>query len=118
MNKKIRWITETAALLALFSSFRLPRVWADLGAKSLVLLVFCDVGYTAYFHSFYGEPLQTVGLLLMAAFGLRTVLRSESQGLNFLFFCLDCIVNVRIKFLTECIHISNADFQFAVTDIK
>ncbi len=86
-------------LYLLFSSFRLPRRWADLAAKGLCLLVLCDVGYTAYFQSFYSEPAQMLGLLLMASFGLRAVLREEKRFLNGLLFFGSCLLYGWSKFI-------------------
>lgn len=44
----------------------------------LFILVFCDVGYVLYFHSFYGEPLQMVTFLWIAA-SVMGVLSSQRR---------------------------------------
>ena len=54
------------ALGYFFSRFSLGSRRRDLLCKVLMLLVLCDVGYTAYFNSLYGEGLQHIGLLFFA----------------------------------------------------
>ncbi len=49
-----------------FSRFSLGSWRRDLPCKLLMLPVLCDVGYTAYFNSLYGEGLQHIGLLFFA----------------------------------------------------
>ena len=58
-------------LWGLFASFRLRRVLADLFVKLAMIFVLCDVGYIAYFNSFYSEPVQILALLSMAVTLLR-----------------------------------------------
>ncbi len=68
------------ALYALFRSIRLKNPALDIAAKAFALLVLCDIGYVCYFGSFYSEPLQMIGLILSAAFGLR--LADDSRPLS------------------------------------
>ena len=49
-----------------FSRFSLGSWKRDLPCKALMLLVLCDVGYTAYFNSLYGEGLQHIALVFFA----------------------------------------------------
>ena len=49
-----------------FSRFSLGSWRRDLPGKALMLLVLCDVGYTAYFNSLYGEGLQHIALIFFA----------------------------------------------------
>lgn len=52
---------------------RLRRLWADVLAKCAALAVLCDIGYVAYFNSFYGEALEHIMLVFCAAFLLRVL---------------------------------------------
>jgi len=52
-----------------------------------ILLFFCDVGYTAYFNSFYSEPASLIFLLAMVGSGLAiTPLEHRRLGLVLFFF--------------------------------
>lgn len=50
-----------------------------LAALLLLLILFCDMGYLLYFHSFYGEALQFVCVMLLIA-GLLHLSRAPSPG--------------------------------------
>ena len=69
-------------LLLLFRSFRLPSPWCDLLVKLAILFVLCDEGYITYFNSLYSEPVQMLGLLAMAVFGLRLLTGRGRLGWN------------------------------------
>ena len=43
----------------------------------IIVLIFCDIGYTSYFNSLYGEPVTLVFLLLMA--GMALILTIEDK---------------------------------------
>lgn len=60
-----------------FSAFRFPNRIMDLLCKALALVVLCDSGYTAYFNSFYSEPVQIIGFVLMLAACLRLISRPK-----------------------------------------
>lgn len=62
-------ILAVAVFLAVRSIRRHTRL-AALFAIPVLLLVFCDIGYTSYFNSLYGEPVTFVFLLLMAGAAL------------------------------------------------
>lgn len=65
---------------------------ARFGPKYLLLvpgflLIFCDIGYLAYFHSFYSEPASIIFLLAMVGLGLLIVANENySLWLLVLFF--------------------------------
>lgn len=86
-------------LLLLFRSFKLPSLWCDLLVKLAVLFVLCDEGYITYFNSLYSEPVQMLGLLAMAAFGLRLLSRRGSPGWNAGWYFLSCVVYGWSKFI-------------------
>ena len=73
-------VLYAAALGFLFSRFRLSSWRRDLAVKLLILLVECDVGYTAYFNSLYGEGLQHIGLILCAAMLLHVLTHPPTAG--------------------------------------
>ena len=50
------------------------------------LLLFCDLGYTAYFHSFYSEPASLIFLLAMVGAGFYLATRPDLGTLTV--FCL------------------------------
>lgn len=58
-------------LFALFLEIRLKKRIMDLISKLLILVVLCDVGYLAYFNSFYGEAVQILAYLLIVICLLR-----------------------------------------------
>lgn len=69
------------ALSRLFRSFHIANRAADAVCKLLLLAVLCDSAYTAYFNSFYSEPVQIIGFVLMAAGCLR-ILSVPKPGLT------------------------------------
>lgn len=86
-------------LLLLFRSFRLPSLWCDLLAKLAILFVLCDEGYITYFNSLYSEPVQMLGLLAMAVFGLRLLTGRGRLGWNAGWYFLSCVVYGWSKFI-------------------
>ncbi|MGE0129670.1 MAG: hypothetical protein AB7U82_16445 [Blastocatellales bacterium] len=73
-------------LLAFAAAFwLLMRGWrASVGISPLFLLpgfllTFCDIGYTAYFNSFYSETSSLIFLLAMTGAGLRIASQPEKQ---------------------------------------
>ena len=86
-------------LLLLFRSFRLPVLWCDLLVKLAFLFVLCDEGYITYFNSLYSEPVQMLGLLAMAVFGLRLLTGRGRLGWNAGWYFLSCVVYGWSKFI-------------------
>ena len=84
-------------LWGLFDAFRLPRMSIDLPVKLAMLVVLCDVGYIAYFDSFYGEAVQIIGMLAMAVSLIR-LLRKRDNILWFALFCLSSLLYGWAKF--------------------
>lgn len=62
----------------LLSQFRLRRLWQDVLIKSITLIVLCDVGYVAYFNSFYGEGPEHIALIYCAAMLVRILTRQPT----------------------------------------
>ena len=62
-----------AAIGLLCYQIRLRRLWADALVKCAALVVLCDVGYVAYFNSFYGEALEHIMLVFCTALLLRAL---------------------------------------------
>lgn len=65
------------AIGLLCAQVRLRRLWADILVKCAGLIVLCDIGYIAYFNSFYGEALEHIMLVFCAAFLLRALGRAR-----------------------------------------
>lgn len=81
-----------ALLFVLFRSFSLKRPGADLLIKGAAVLVLCDVGYVAYFNSLYSEPVQVLGLVAMAATGLRCLRLRDHPVREGVWFSLSCVL--------------------------
>lgn len=62
----------------LLSQFRLRRLWQDVLVKIIALIVLCDVGYVAYFNSFYGEGPEHIALIFCAAMLVRILTRKPT----------------------------------------
>ncbi len=62
----------------LLSQFQLRRLWQDVLIKLIALIVLCDVGYVAYFNSFYGEGLEHIALIWCAAMLVRILTRAPT----------------------------------------
>lgn len=58
----------------LTAQFTLKKRWLDFISKGLLLVVLCDAGYLTYFNSFYGEALQIILFVMLAALLLRVLL--------------------------------------------
>jgi hypothetical protein len=52
------------------------------------LLLFCDLGYTAYFHSFYSEPSSLIFLLALVGAGLWLAAQPQKTWPGLALFCL------------------------------
>lgn len=70
-------VLYAAAIGLLCAQVRLRRLWGDLLVKLAGLAVLCDIGYVAYFNSFYGEALEHVMLVFCAAMLLRAMGRER-----------------------------------------
>jgi hypothetical protein len=70
---KIQWlgilycILLTVSLGMVFVNVRFKHKWVNVAFFVLIIFMFCDVGYTAYFNSFYGEALQYTSLIFIFA---------------------------------------------------
>lgn len=83
----IHLLAFVAALWLLMRGWRLAMRLSPLYLLPGILLIFCDVGYTAYFNSFYSEPASLIFLLAMAGSGLAiTPLEHRRLGLVLFFF--------------------------------
>ncbi|THF74461.1 glycan biosynthesis hexose transferase WsfD [Cohnella fermenti] len=67
----------------------------------ILLLVFCDIGYLAYFQSFFGEPYAMVGLLLAVAAALALA-ESDSPPYKLL-----------VLFVCAALAVATAKIQYA-----
>ena len=69
----IHCVLYAAVIMFLMYQFRLKRRILDIAVKILILIVLCDVGYLTYFNSFYGEGLQLISLVFLAAMLIRVL---------------------------------------------
>ncbi|MEW9699897.1 hypothetical protein [Paenibacillus sp. SI8] len=79
-------------LLIAFSCFLQLKLLSSKAAKIsftvVFLLIFFDAGYTAYFNSFFGEPMAFIFLLLTLAAALRLTQDRQPRTAWFVFFIL------------------------------
>ncbi|MNB79385.1 hypothetical protein D3C75_261190 [compost metagenome] len=79
---------------------------AGLLLGGVLLFVFYDIGYTAYFNSLFGEPVSLVSMLLAFALGLRLLAKEAPTVKDLTFFF------IAVLFLT-CSKIQNAPIGIA-----
>lgn len=91
-------VCYAAALALLFQQIHLRRRWMDWGAKLLLLLVLCDGDYLVYFNSFYGEALQIIAFVLVAAAAVRILSRRDGSVWDAVWAALACILYGWSKF--------------------
>ena len=77
-------VLYAGALGFLCHSVRLPRLWADVLLKTVLIVVEFDIGYVAYFNSFYSEPLQHIALLWFLGASIRTLTASRPSVFHLL----------------------------------
>ncbi|MGZ9583912.1 glycan biosynthesis hexose transferase WsfD [Paenibacillus marinisediminis] len=53
------------------------RPWLQITLAASILFVFFDIGYTAYFQSFYGEPVSLLSLLMATACAILLAIRKK-----------------------------------------
>ena len=96
-----------AALYVLLKYLQGARLWVNIAASALVVLVFCDLGYVAYFNSFYQDALSFVLLFAIAAVVLS--MRHEMKWWKLAWFTvlaaafvftrkLNCIIGLGLAF--------------------
>ena len=91
-------VCYAAALELLFRQIHLRRRWMDWGVKLLLLLVLCDGDYLVYFNSFYGEALQIIAFVLVAAAAVRILSRRDCSVWDAVWAALACILYGWSKF--------------------
>lgn len=64
----------------LLSRFYLRPAYRDVLGKGAALVVLCDIGYSAYFNSFYGEALQHIALIYCAGMLIRVLTREPTMS--------------------------------------
>ncbi len=61
-----------SATVAFFlSQFKFKKIFADILFKVISIIILCDIGYTAYFNSLFGEAPQHISLIFSAAMTMR-----------------------------------------------
>ena len=74
----IHSLLYAAGIGLLLSQFRLRRLWQDIAVKVAALFVLCDIGYIAYFNSFYGEGPEHIALIYCVAMLVRLFTRKPT----------------------------------------
>lgn len=88
----LRWLGLAHLLGYAAALWLLLRGWATATGRTAfwllpgLLFLFCDLGYTAYFNSFYSEPATLIFLFAMTGAGLRLAARNGVWDV--LLFCL------------------------------
>ncbi|HHW48631.1 MAG TPA: hypothetical protein GXX14_08450 [Clostridiaceae bacterium] len=88
----------TVSLGMIFINVRLGRKWLDVAFFALLIFVFCDVGYTAYFNSFYGEALQYTSLIFIFACAVSILFSEKRKILYCVFYYAGVILFAGSKF--------------------
>ena len=90
-------VLYAAVIMFLMLQLRLKSRVLDAFSKTIILIVLCDVGYVTYFNSFYGEALQLISLVFLAAMLVRII--TNAPRLSDAILCaLGCIVMGWSKF--------------------
>jgi len=101
---RIQWlgvlycIFLTVSLGMIFINVRLGRKWLDVVFILLLIFVFCDVGYTAYFNSFYGEALQYTSFIFIFACAASMIFSAKRCTLYCVLYYAGVILFMGSKF--------------------
>jgi hypothetical protein len=77
-----------AAFWILMKGWQASTGFSPLFLLPALLLIFCDLGYTAYFNSFYSEASSLIFLIAMVGAGLKLAAQNPKQTRSLLLFCL------------------------------
>lgn len=86
----VRFLGAVYVILFLFAMFTLLRacrsapLWTRAVLASLFIIVFCDIGYVAYYHSLFGEPVSLVFLLLTVGLALQLAANADRPSVPLL----------------------------------
>ncbi|HHW00874.1 MAG TPA: hypothetical protein GXX36_15160 [Clostridiaceae bacterium] len=101
---RIQWlgvlycIFLTVSLCMIFINVRLGHKWLDAAFFVLLIFIFCDVGYTAYFNSFYGEALQYTSFIFIFACAVSMIFSSKGSILYCVLYYTGVILFMGSKF--------------------
>ncbi|MGH9802115.1 MAG: hypothetical protein ACRD82_17270 [Blastocatellia bacterium] len=84
----IHLLAYAAAFWLLMRGWRAATGFSPLCLLPGFLLLFCDLGYTAYFNSFYSEPSSLIFLLAMTGAGFYLASQQRRTTSALLLFCL------------------------------
>jgi len=99
----IRTLGAIYAILLVITNVVLIRVYRAKGLlisvvlTALLLWVFHDIGYLAYFNSLYGEPVSFIFLLLTMALGLKLANSEKPKKALLVLFFISCLFLVCSK---------------------
>lgn len=101
---RIEWLGAVYCLFLILTlslcifMVRTGKRWLDILFKLLIILIFCDIAYTAYFNSFYGEALQFVSFLFIFACMTAIVFTDRNRKLFYSLYYLGVILFMGAKF--------------------
>lgn len=84
----IHLLAFLAAFRLLMKGWRASTSFSPLLLLPAFLLIFCDLGYTVYFNSFYSEASSLIFLLATAGAGLHLASQNPRRRSSLLLFCL------------------------------
>ncbi len=85
------------ALFILFTSIKMNIV-GEIIIKGAIIAVACDAGYLTYFNSFYGEAVQIIAVIFLAAFGLKILTGKKQSNIYIILFFINLILFAWSKF--------------------
>jgi len=101
---RIQWlgvlycIFLAVSLGMIFINVRLGSKWLDAVFFALLIFIFCDVGYTAYFNSFYGEALQYTSFIFVFACAISMIFSGKGGILCCVLYYTGVILFMGSKF--------------------
>lgn len=87
-------------LLAVYWTVKYTKVlykWQPWVVTAAILLILADVGYIAYFNSFYGEPLSYVIFLLLIGESFKIIGEDEPKISSLVIFALTALIFIGAK---------------------
>ncbi|MCL2574031.1 MAG: hypothetical protein FWE34_05700 [Defluviitaleaceae bacterium] len=91
-------VMYAALLYWLFRQIRLQNPILDIIAKLVIIFIAVDVGYIAYFNSFFSESIQILAFMMLVVSGIR-IFRGHTHPLDFVWLVLASLIFGWSKFV-------------------
>jgi hypothetical protein len=101
-----------------FVMFRSGKRWLDICFCVLMLFFFCDIGYTAYFNSFYGEALQFSSLVFIFSCMIAMIFSKKPRVIYCILYFAGTIIFAGSKFANIPIGVFLALAGLSFTSLK